>query len=216
MSQILLSAPDPDSCDAPTHEDVILYHHVWRTLRQGSRDRAALPPELVQSIVVYAGWMLPDRTRVALASGRASVKCDEIDPSAKASKRWFAYGPLTGRDTAGIAAVQLITVGRDQGWTSLRPPASFSWFEVGIERQGKLVQELQWKSHHNELCGEEHSRVDGAVIHAPRSGWEVGDLIVVFAYAQSYAWRNEAKKGALRFYKWFQPVIPLCIEQKHG
>ncbi|VDC05258.1 unnamed protein product [Peniophora sp. CBMAI 1063] len=193
VQQQLSSAPDPEGClRQPTHEEAILYHHVWRALLQSSPDRAALPPEIVSYIVVLAGWILPDHSRKMETSERAYIKCYDGDESAKVSKRWFATEPLTVRDINGIAALRLITGSKDQGWTSLSPPASFSWFEVAVEREGKPVSQLQWKSHHNSF-----------------TEWRVGDVVSVWLYAQSYAWSNEAEKGAILFYKWFEPVIPL-------
>ncbi|KZV71209.1 hypothetical protein PENSPDRAFT_650828 [Peniophora sp. CONT] len=216
MPQKLLSAPDPEPIlPPPTHENVLLYHQVWRALWDGAPKRAALPPEIVSCIAIFAGWILPDRThRMIQTSKRVFVKCRTSDESAKVSRRWFTTEPLSEHDIADIVAFQLVTGSKDQGWTTLVPPESFSWFEVAVEREGKPVSQLQWKSHHNELCGKAMSRVEGAIILAPRAHLQVRDVIVVWLYAQSYAWSNEAEKGALLFYKWFQPVVPLRIGQE--
>ncbi|KZV71211.1 hypothetical protein PENSPDRAFT_664525 [Peniophora sp. CONT] len=212
--QIILSAPCPEPLNAPTDDDVILYHQVWRALRKGSPTRAALPPEIVLYITKFAGWMLPNRGRTVKATDTVFVgRClTQWGPKPmKASKRWFASEPFTEVEVGNIAALQLITVSRDNNWTTRNPSGRFSWFEVAIERQGLLVPQLQWKSHHNDRLTNVMTRVEGAIVPAPCAGLQVSDIITVWPYAQPAAWSNEAEWGELRFYNWFQPVIPLRI-----
>lgn len=126
------------------------------------------------------------------------------------TKRWFTTPPLTDVDLAHIAAFQLVTSSKDQGWAGDLNTASYSWFDVGIGRPDAPPPELRWnRSHHNQLRSRHFQHHEGVVIHAAKAGWEAGDVISVWACAQFGAWSCKAESGELRFWKWFEPVIPL-------
>ncbi|KAF7799908.1 hypothetical protein EIP86_011150 [Pleurotus ostreatoroseus] len=111
----------------------VYYHQVWRALQRGSSDspncslRPPLPPELVRIIIRYAGFKVPDS---ALAT--ATNACQVSSRGPRATKVWFWGGPLTDTRLARIAALQLVTVSRDQGWVSDPTAGSWSWFDIGV------------------------------------------------------------------------------------
>ena len=192
------------SFSPPTDEEVFLYHQVWRALQTGSATRRALPPELLLHIVAFCGWVLPYRIRTQAKS----VSCYSYGGN-KAERLWFTSAPLAGEDIGRIAAIQLITIGKDQGWVDSPNAGSWSWFEVGIERPfNGPVAEARWKSHHNELGRREPTMRAGPLYPAPHE-WQVGDIVNVWACAQYPAWSNTGEQGILKFYKWFEPFLPL-------
>ncbi|KZV71210.1 hypothetical protein PENSPDRAFT_606239 [Peniophora sp. CONT] len=189
---------------APTDEDVILYHQVWRALQTGSSTRPALPPELLLHITAFCGWVLPDRVHAETST----VYCHSYGGN-KAEERWFLSAPIADEDIRRIAAIQLVTVAKDQGWISDPGAGIYSWFEVGLERpDSTFLPEARWKSHHNDLCGRKPTMREGPLYPAPVEEWKAGDVIGVWACAQYPGWSNTGKEGLLKFYKWFQPAFP--------
>ncbi|VDC05256.1 unnamed protein product [Peniophora sp. CBMAI 1063] len=189
---------------APTDDDVILYHQVWRALRMGAESpaRSPLPSNVALLITAFCNWVLPDR----VLDEESIISCYSRD-SRKAEKRWFTSAPLTNEDVARIAAIQLETVAKDQGWASLPGTASYSWFEVGLERpEGDLERDVRWTSHTNELRGQWPTMRSGLPHPAPVEEWREGDIVSVWVCAQYPAWSNTGKTGKLRFFKWFKPA----------
>ncbi|KZV71219.1 hypothetical protein PENSPDRAFT_751928 [Peniophora sp. CONT] len=212
MSSLLNSLLSWLRIDDDQHDDIhddtlIHYHLIWRALLHGSSDRPALPTELVALIVRYSEFAVPDPARTLSAPGKVSVTASTGDIQ---TKRWFATPPLTDFDTAHIAAFQLVTYSKDQGWAGDPNTASYSWFDIGIGQPNAPLAELRWtRSHHNKLRSSKMCHHEGAIIRAVDAGWEVGDVISVWACAQFGAWSCEAASGELRFWKWFEPVILL-------
>ncbi|KAJ7444680.1 hypothetical protein FB451DRAFT_1376398 [Mycena latifolia] len=124
--------------------ELLLYHQLWRALLRGSDPstnplrqiaannrtaRPALPVELVRLIVRAAPLMVPDRDQTHHAGRSVFVHVLTRDEEPVVSRVWFWTKPLA---VSKIAAVQLLTVSRDQGWVS--PPTTVcpSWFEWGV------------------------------------------------------------------------------------
>ena len=180
---------------------------MWRALLHGAPTRPALPAELVALIVRYAEFMVPDPSRTIPVPRRIKVTAHTGDVE---TKRWFTTHPLTDVDLAHIAAFQLVTRSRDQGWTGDPNTASYSWFDIAIGRPDAPVPELRWtRSHNNQLRSRQFCYHEGVVISAADANWETGDVISVWACAQFGAWSCEAESGELRFWKWFEPVVSL-------
>ncbi|KZV63726.1 hypothetical protein PENSPDRAFT_200953 [Peniophora sp. CONT] len=188
----------------PTDEDVILYHQVWRALLLGSPRRPSLPLKLVRHISTYCRWVLPDRVH----EEKVQVRC--ISYGTLSQTRWFAIAPPTDGDLRRLAAIQLLTIGKDQGWANYPEHGSYSWYEVRIGRlNGGSAPAARWRSHYNELCGRAFARSAGPLHPVHVEEWGADDVIGVWACAQFRGWSNTGEAAELRFYKWFQPVIPL-------
>ena len=191
--------------NAPTEEDMLLYNQVWRTLRGGSLTRPAIPPEILLQITALCGWVLPYCVLTELKPVRCDAAGDKV-----AKQRWFASAPLKEEDLTQIAAIRLITEGKDQGRAIMPERGSYSWFEVGLERpKGRHTDRIRWKSHHNKLYGSELEMRVGPLCPAPVEDWHVGDTVGVWACAQFPGWSNEGEVGRLRFYRRFQPTSVL-------
>ncbi|VDC05257.1 unnamed protein product [Peniophora sp. CBMAI 1063] len=189
----------------PTDDEVVLYHQVWRALQAGSATRPPVPSEILLHIAAFAGWVLPYHVQTV----STDVHCYAYGGD-KAEKLWFTSGPLADEDVQRIAAIQLVTVGRDQGWASDPSAGSWSWFEVGFERppsEGSVLKGRR-ESHRNRLCSQEPTMCEGPLLPAPIEDWKAGDVVSVWACAQYPGWRTSGSTAELRFYKSFEPAFP--------
>jgi hypothetical protein len=208
----------------------VLYHQLWRTLLNGSTfpshhalphssitpKRPALPPELIALIFRKASILIPDQDLSAISTKRVHVLAIY---GHKEARVWFCSRALTASEVARTAAVQLTTYSRDQGWCSQPENGSYSWFELGVlpgtgsgvvETIGLEDGAVRWvRSHHNRLAERELAHLQGPIISIDDLELEVGGIIAVRACCQFGTWVNLAENGKLRFWKWFEPVIPL-------
>ncbi|KAJ7444674.1 hypothetical protein FB451DRAFT_1376393 [Mycena latifolia] len=204
--------------------ELLLYHQLWRALLRGAYPstspprptppahrtaRSALPVELVRLIIRAASFMVPDRDQTHRAERSVFVHVVILDEE-----------PVVSR----IAAVQLLTVSRDQGWVSPPPTVCHSWFEWGVfnggvptedapgtGRDGTITgNEAAWgTSRTTQTDGEEHTET-----LSPRANtgsmWEgvtAGAIIAVRACAQQEMWENDARYSEILVWKWFEPVV---------
>ncbi|KAJ6508499.1 hypothetical protein C8R45DRAFT_1208161 [Mycena sanguinolenta] len=217
--------------------ELLLYHQVWRALFRGSQPqpstsshpdphaRPALPVELVRLILRAAGFMVPDREQTHRARRRVFVQVTIRDTKPIASRVWFWTKPLR---IVNIAAVQLVTVSRDQGWVNPVTDVCHSWFEWGIfsgdipSEEGALTgNERAWskakgkqavwrESHGNRVAVRSYEQHNGPRVGIEDEMWNVaheGSVIAVRACAQQQAWENDAAYGEILVWKWFEPVV---------
>ncbi|KAJ7437846.1 hypothetical protein B0H11DRAFT_2294178 [Mycena galericulata] len=140
--------------------DLLLYHQLWRALLRGSEPfpwasghsnhpgpgaeetrtaRPALPVELVRLIIRTAGLMVPNRQQTKRADRSVFVRVTTRDEAPVVSRVWFWTHPL---DLAKVAAVQLVTLSRDQGWVAPLTDVCHSWFEWGVVNGGVPPQDV--------------------------------------------------------------------------
>jgi hypothetical protein len=133
-------------------EAPLLYHQLWRALLRGFdpflhpdhpdperwTSRPALPVELVRLIIRTAALMVPDRQQTHRAGRSILVHVTTRDETPVVSRVWFRTKPL---DLAKTAAVQLVTMSRDQGWVSPPTEECHSWFEWGVFNCGIPAQD---------------------------------------------------------------------------
>jgi nitric oxide synthase oxygenase domain/subunit len=138
----------------------------------------------------------------------------------KAAQIWFHSHALTALEVVRTAAVQLETYSRDQGWCDQPEYGSYSWFEIGISPgtgsgNADTIEAddgvVRWvRSHHNRLAKRNLAHLRGPIISIYDLELEVGGIVAVRACCQFGGWENKAENGRLRFWKWFEPVIPLA------
>ncbi|KAJ6541869.1 hypothetical protein B0H19DRAFT_1175016 [Mycena capillaripes] len=135
-------------------EEFLLYHQLWRALFRGSEPfcrcpenekdrtaRPALPVELVRLIIRTAALMVPDRQQTQRSQRSIFIRVKTRDEEPVVSRVWFWTKPL---DLANTAAVQLVTLSRDQGWVSPATDVCHSWFEWGVfDERVPAQQELE-------------------------------------------------------------------------
>ncbi|EJD54566.1 hypothetical protein AURDEDRAFT_119009 [Auricularia subglabra TFB-10046 SS5] len=191
---------------------------LFRALCRGSDERARLPPELVLSI--FRGAEITSREGSAFdATAKQSIRVSASSGTVK-HKDWFATAPLAASTLHHLAAVRLYTTSHDQGWASRPELGSYTWFEICIAspsaRAGLVVAkradgtELRWRSHHNPVANSTPQELRGEVFGPHHELWEYlreSNIIVVRACAQYGGWSNFAMKGALRFTKFFEPIV---------
>ncbi|KAJ7254552.1 hypothetical protein C8J57DRAFT_1347208 [Mycena rebaudengoi] len=129
-------------------DELLLYHQVWRALLRGSDSysaplssgtraaptkRPSLPVELVRLVVRAAELMVPDRNQTQRTRRSVFIGVVTRDEAPIVSRVWFWTKPL---DIAQIAAMQLVTLSRDQGWVSPPTETCHSWFEWGVFNAG--------------------------------------------------------------------------------
>ncbi|KAI0311486.1 hypothetical protein OF83DRAFT_755571 [Amylostereum chailletii] len=173
--------------------------------------RAAIPTEIITSIVHFAGLKTLDTSLSTVNTKGVHV---HSSGSAVSSKDWIWTSPLDSAALARIAAVQVITISSDQGWASYPEHGSYSWFDIGLLRPSSDGnQEVCWRtSHHNQLAKKESVRREGSVITMEDKMWDnvkVGDVIAVRVCAQFGGWVNNAEFGQIKVWNWFEPVIPV-------
>jgi len=194
--------------DTQKTNKAILYHQIWRALLHGSSTRLSLPAELVATITRYADLMVPDPARTVSATGPKVIYASGQQLE---SRVWFRTPPLAHEDVAQVVAMQLSTNSRDQGWVNDRNAGSWSWFDIGIAHNDSYDGDASRRicSHYNRLAGKDYANLEGALTKAEDIQLEVGAVICVYMCAQFGAWRNDAQSGQLKFWKSFEPVIPL-------
>ncbi|KAJ6486111.1 hypothetical protein C8R47DRAFT_1216732 [Mycena vitilis] len=132
-------------------EELVIYHQLWRALLRGlpptrqseCREesitiRPALPVELVRLIIRTADLMVPDRQQTQCAHRNLFLRVQTREEEPVVSRVWFWTKSL---DVLNIAAVQLITVSRDQGWVFPKTDVCHSWFEWAVLNGGIPTQE---------------------------------------------------------------------------
>ncbi|KAJ7655422.1 hypothetical protein B0H17DRAFT_1099045 [Mycena rosella] len=97
--------------------------------RESAPARLPLPVELVRLIIRAAAFMVPDRPQTHRAERSVLVRVRTRDEAPVISRVWFWTKPLA---VERIAAVQLVTCSRDQGWVSPATDVCHSWFEWGV------------------------------------------------------------------------------------
>jgi hypothetical protein len=161
-----------------------------------------------------AELQIPDLLRTLESSREVSI---HSSASSLSSEIWFRTPPLTRKDLSHLVALQLVTVACDQGWTTHGHQGSMSWFELGVfpgatsdDDAKKFENRRQWRrSHYNRIAYEHPAFIQGPVVALTQDGvplLSAGDCIVVRACAKNQGWKNNATRGELRFWRWFEPV----------
>ncbi|KAJ7284361.1 hypothetical protein C8J57DRAFT_1288205 [Mycena rebaudengoi] len=132
-------------------DELLLYHQVWRALLRGAdfystsyssgraeSQRPPLPVELVRLVARAAEFMVPDRYHTQRAPQSIFIRVTTRDEEPIVSRVWFWTKPL---DVTQIAAAQLVTLSRDQGWVSRPTEICHSWFEWGVFNAGVPAQD---------------------------------------------------------------------------
>ncbi|KAJ7462522.1 hypothetical protein FB451DRAFT_1139862 [Mycena latifolia] len=214
--------------------ELLLYHQLWRALLRGSgpstnpprktpaahrTPRAALPVELVRLIVRAAPLMVPDRDQTHYAERSVFVHVVIREEEPVVSRVWFWTKPLA---VSKIAAVQLLTVSRDQGWVSPSTTVCHSWFEWGVFNGGVPTEDAPgtgrdgtskatWhRTHGNPVAQGQYRQHAGARVGMDDEMWEgvtAGTVLAVRACAQQAMWENDARYGEILVWKWFEPVV---------
>ncbi|KAJ7251930.1 hypothetical protein C8J57DRAFT_1077834 [Mycena rebaudengoi] len=197
-------------------DELLLYHQVWRALLRGANffsaplsfdTRAPLPVELVRLVVRAAEFMVPDRHHTQRTHRSLFVRVVIPDEEPIVSRVWFWTKPL---DVTQIAAAQLVTLSRDQGWVNPPTETCHSWFEWGVFNAGVPVQdetdirETWRRTHGNRIAQRRYEQYGG-----PRAGvddelWEgvkAGAVIAVRVCAQQHLWENDALWGEILVWK---------------
>ncbi|KAJ7198160.1 hypothetical protein GGX14DRAFT_470400, partial [Mycena pura] len=118
---------------------LLLYHQLWRALLRGADpERPALAVELVRLIVRAAALIVPDPQQTYRAKESVFVRVKAYDEESVVPRVWFWTKPL---HLVNVAAAQLVTVSRDQGWVSPLTDVCHSWFEWGVFNGGVPTQE---------------------------------------------------------------------------
>ncbi|KAF8171957.1 hypothetical protein K438DRAFT_1851974 [Mycena galopus ATCC 62051] len=215
--------------------ELLLYHQLWRALLRGNKSsqpchaRPALPVELVRLIVRAAGLVVPDSRQTCRAGRSVFIRVTIYDENPIASQVWFWTKPLR---VAHIAAAQLVTVSRDQGWVNPVTDVCHSWFEWGVF-EGSIPSEKeagigggactgnerawtggQWRrSHGNPVASRHYGYHSGPRVGMDDEMWAGTNLeaewvsIAVRACAQQAAWENDSGYGEILVWKWFEPVV---------
>jgi hypothetical protein len=161
-----------------------------------------------------AEFRAPDLQRTITCDRQISLEADDFEYR---SKIWFRTPPLTRKDLSQIVALQLVTFACDQGWTTHGHQGSMSWFEIGVFPEDIIKDDMEqniliWRrSHYNRIACREPAFIEGPIAELMQDGTsdmeaEVGDCIVVRACVKNPGWQNNAIKGELRFWTWFEPV----------
>ncbi|KAI0035315.1 hypothetical protein K488DRAFT_43586, partial [Vararia minispora EC-137] len=190
---------------------------VWLALRYGTPRRRRLPEELVALIMRLAGCTAPDPARTVVCTERIFLRCRTMQ---YISRVWFRSPALTAADVSRMAAMQLVTMSRDQGWATHAEEGPMSWFDFGVFTADTQEQEMgterakdRWqRSHYNRMAYGKTNFVKGDVIYFDKEGAPnigAGECIVVRACAEHARWENRGKMGELRFWRWFEPVAGL-------
>lgn len=163
----------------------------------------------------YAELRVPDTARTFVSPSPLSVKSQ----SGFVSKLWFYTPPLDDMAVDHLAAVQLLTTSNDQGWATSSQGDSWTWFEVGVfkspeelaqcEKVGQGEQGWRW-SHGNKGATSMTQDRKGRLVTAgedilKRLGG--GSVLAVRICAKYPMWANNAHRGELKFWKWFEPVV---------
>lgn len=196
-----------------THSDVRLFYSISRALLWGSHNRSPLPLELVLRILRLAECICPVPSRkLSLTSRTSALAASSLSDIAVVS--WMMSQPLEHRSLSRIAQMQLVTVSRDQGWGNQGP---WSWFEVAIltpSNDIKLAtngQPLSWRSHENRRA-RGFQTYEGVRFGPNHEIWDhvdVGDRLCVIVCAKFPGWQNEAERGTLKVWEWWEPKMPL-------
>ncbi|KAJ7716306.1 hypothetical protein B0H16DRAFT_459973 [Mycena metata] len=238
VSFVSVSPKDQPQIRRPLLPDgeLLSYHQLWRALLRGSEpsSRPALPVELVRMVVRASALMVPDNQQTHRAKEHVFVRVTTYDERPVVSQVWFWTKPL---HLANVAAAQLVTVSRDQGWVSPRTDVCHSWFEWGVfcggvpaeeeaefGRRGGAVtgDEKAWatrkaggqhiwrRSHGNPVANFLYQRHNGEQVGIDDEMWDnatEGSVIAVRACAQQALWENDARYGEILVWKWFEPVV---------
>ncbi|KAJ7462457.1 hypothetical protein FB451DRAFT_1266848 [Mycena latifolia] len=147
--------------------ELLLYHQLWRALLRGAYPstspprptspahrtaRSALPVELVRLIVRAASFIVPDRDQTHRAERSVFVHVVILDEEPVVSRVWFWTKPLA---VSKIAAIQLLTVSRDQGWVSPPTTVCHSWFEWGVFNGGVPTEDAPGTGRDGTITGNE-------------------------------------------------------------
>ncbi|KAK7683757.1 hypothetical protein QCA50_013133 [Cerrena zonata] len=204
-------------------DHLLLYHELWRALLNGQslpRRRAPLPVELIRIISQQADLVVLDRelTHVHFEGIEVSARDHHV-----VSKLWFISHPFDKVKMVHVAGVQLATESHDQGWASHLDQGSWTWFDMAIipfpplqnTTRDDLAQASLWrKSHHNVVATMSPRELEGPVVTTDDEMWNnlQNDqlyAIVIRANARFAGWTNHAKKGELRVWKYFEPIVGL-------
>lgn len=210
----LNTAYPPDSTNGTA---VVFYHRIWRALLDGDthheHTRRQLPSELVEMISRLAGLCIPDDDRVFTRTRTCSIR----SAHSFQSKLWFCTSPFTREDIRNIAAIQLTTTSSQQGRDDDR--TSWSWFEWGFfpsAQEAKRREEASWEtsgwhiSHRNRVDTPNPQTLEGRIVTPDDSMWQnftEGSILAVRICARFLNTENHARRGEIRYWKWFKPVL---------
>jgi hypothetical protein len=182
----------------------VFYTQIWLALRHH------LPEELVVYIACLAGMKVSDPTRTVVCNEAVMVRCPSMR---RHTAVWFHSGLLERKDVTRTAAMQLVTVSADQGWTTHAEEGPQSWFEFSVVADGASDTKMEagewWRSHENRMAYGAPNSVEGSVFDLGghrTPALRAGHRIFVRVCAQHEQWENRGEKGELRFWRWFEPV----------
>ncbi|KAG8906630.1 hypothetical protein FRB99_006418 [Tulasnella sp. 403] len=225
---------------APFATPLHYYHALLRSILRGvpSSDkvtghrwmekihaRPGLPVELASNILRHAGIIRPHPSS-SLSSSHGTherVTAGVLQDWAATSRRraYVAPVPFDRQILHKAACFQLVTISKDQGWTTHAQEGSCSWFEIGIVPAGddgsiptfpgvKLHPDtqrpLRWTSHYNEIAGSEYYEHAGVMFGSGHEVWDhlsPGDRLGVWMCAEHAAWACLATKFTLKVWEWF-------------
>ncbi|KAH7334123.1 hypothetical protein B0J17DRAFT_578012, partial [Rhizoctonia solani] len=121
---------------------------------------------------------------------------------------WFSTPALDKNTLSKLAAIQLFTESKDQGWITNPWSASYRWFDLVVlsspnDTKPKIVDglELAWRSHSNRVGVDEFEVLDGFVFDSTHDLFgllEEGNAIGVQVSCRFAGWENKANDGCLK------------------
>jgi hypothetical protein len=130
-----------------------------------------------------------------------------------AHEDWLKSPSFNEHDLENMHSVQLITISRDQGWTSDPDAGSWSWFDLILLQNDGTPRALEgetlaWKSHDNGPPASPIQVRPGLVFGPDHVLWrhlQSGDQICVRACARFSGWRNIGIGAMLKVMEYFVP-----------
>jgi len=115
----------------PSFDQLLLWHQLWRSFRQGSTcgQRKALPDDLIVVMMRYLGAVVPDEARTIHCTTPIMVQNRGVSATIQ---EWFRSSALDRPSLSCISQMRLETFSHDQGWTTDQNPKEWSWFEVAL------------------------------------------------------------------------------------